>query len=258
MYVMIPRNHTFPTKKAKVLTEPKDYQTLKAFEGENNLLGNLCLSDILPNDQIKVCFDIDANGISNFSAVETSSGKLITVMDENRRLSKEEIERLIEEVQKLNAEDEEFKEKVKAKNDLEDYAYKARKDIINKKLFPEDKKKMLDTIEETIQWLDANEHAEAVAYRYRKEEIQRLLNREKQIRADDVDGDGSSSVGAFSIKEVKIEAHSQLDSAPSGPIIFPNNEIMAKKEYCASQDTPYCFGEKRQSKQLWEFLMEPL
>ncbi|KAI4352377.1 hypothetical protein L6164_006637 [Bauhinia variegata] len=185
MHVMIPRNNTFPSKKAKVLTEPKDYQTLKAYEGENNLLGKLCLSDVPADDghvdiQIEVCFDTDANGISNFSAVETSSKTKIMMKYENERLTEKEIERIIREVEKLNAEDEEFKEKVKAKNDLEECAYKVRKELINTKLFPVDKKKILDAVDETIQWLDANEHAETVEYMDRKKVIESLINEEKQ------------------------------------------------------------------------------
>merc|ERR1719399_1128576 len=101
--------------------------------------------------QIEVTYDIDANGILNVSALEKSTGKQnkITITNDKGRLSK--------------AEDEANKDKVEAKNGLENYAFQVRNSIRDEKLkdkIPEeDKEKLEKAIEETITWLDANQLA---------------------------------------------------------------------------------------------------
>jgi len=78
---------------------------------------------------VQVCFAIDADGILNVSAEEeTSSNKKdITITNENGRLSREEIDRMIQEAENFKAEDMKFKKKVKAINALDDYLYHVRK-----------------------------------------------------------------------------------------------------------------------------------
>merc|ERR1719439_124610 len=75
--------------------------------------------------QIEVTYDIDANGILNVSSVEKSTGKenKITITNDKGRLSKEEIERMVEEAEKYRSEDQANRERVEAKNGLENYAY---------------------------------------------------------------------------------------------------------------------------------------
>jgi L1 cell adhesion molecule like protein len=94
------------------------------FEGEramtrdNNLLGTFNLTGIPPAPRgvpkIEVTFDLDANGILNVSAKESSTGKSerITIQNDKGRLSKEEIDRMLAEAEKYRAEDEKQKEKV--------------------------------------------------------------------------------------------------------------------------------------------------
>jgi heat shock protein 1/8 len=81
---------------------------------------------------VKVCFEIDANGILNVSAVEQTTGMSckITITNDKARLSKEEIDRIVQDAEKYKVEDDEHKKKVKAKEALENYAYKMRK-IVN-------------------------------------------------------------------------------------------------------------------------------
>ncbi|KAJ6568553.1 heat shock protein HSS1 [Mycena capillaripes] len=115
MAILIPRNTLIPTKKSGVFTTYLDYQTevsIEVYEGEhkhakdNNLLGKFVLSGIqrarrhIP--QIKVTFDIDANGILNVSAYDKKTGtsNRITINTDKGRLSKEEINRLVEEAEK--------------------------------------------------------------------------------------------------------------------------------------------------------------
>jgi heat shock 70kDa protein 1/2/6/8 len=73
---------------------------------DNNLLGKFDLTGIPPAPrgvpQISVAFDIDANGILNVSAEEKAGGKKnkITITNDKGRLSKDEIERMVEEATK--------------------------------------------------------------------------------------------------------------------------------------------------------------
>merc|ERR1712216_1045364 len=109
--------------------------------------------------QINACFDIDANGILNVSAEDKSTGQKnkITITNDKGRLSKEDIERMVQEAEKYKAEDEEHKKKIDAKNGLENYAYSMRNSMedekLKDKLDPEDKKTIEAKIDETIAWL---------------------------------------------------------------------------------------------------------
>merc|ERR1711918_239680 len=100
--------------------------------GDNNLLGKFELSGIprAPRGvpQISVCFDIDANGILNVSAEDKTTGnkKKITITNDKGRLSKQDIERMVQEAEKYKAEDDSHKERIEAKNALENYAYSMR------------------------------------------------------------------------------------------------------------------------------------
>jgi L1 cell adhesion molecule like protein len=85
---------------------------------DNNLLGTFNLTGIPPAPRgvpkIEVTFDLDANGILNVSAKESSTGKSerITIQNDKGRLSKEEIDRMLADAEKYRAEDEKQKEKV--------------------------------------------------------------------------------------------------------------------------------------------------
>ncbi|KAL7253983.1 hypothetical protein ACSBR1_008350 [Camellia fascicularis] len=176
MIVLIPRNTTIPTTKEQVFSTTKD----------NNLLGKFELTGIPPAPrgvpQIKVCFDIAANGILNVSTEDKTTGQKnkITITNDKGWLSKKEIEKMVQEAEKYKSEDEEHKKKVEAKNALENYAYNMRNTIkdekISMKLPPADKKKIEDAIDPAIHWLDANQLAEADEFEDKVKELESICN----------------------------------------------------------------------------------
>ncbi|KAI4346721.1 hypothetical protein L6164_007593 [Bauhinia variegata] len=191
MRVYIPRNTPIPTMNEGTHTTVEDNQpsiSFRIFEGErtrasdNNLLGAVELSSIrlAPRGEpsIKVCFDLDANGILNVSAEEIITGKRnqITITNDKGRLSRADIERMIEEAEKFKVEDERFKEVVEAKNALENFAYNMRSainnEVIGSRLSSEDKKKIEGEIKKAVQWLESNQLAEVDEIKYTMEELE--------------------------------------------------------------------------------------
>merc|ERR1712025_687570 len=119
---------------------------------DNNLLGRFQLSGIPPAPrgvpQIEVVFDIDANSILNVSAVDKSTGKSnkIVITNDKDRLSKEDIDRMVNDAEKYKEEDDKQRERIEAKNTLESYAFNLKSslenDAIKSKISEEDRSKI--------------------------------------------------------------------------------------------------------------------
>lgn len=137
MTKLIDRNTTIPCRREEVFSTADDNQTavdIVVLQGEremasdNRVLGRFRLEGISPAPrgvaQIKVSFDIDANGILNVTAKDEATGKSQTVtITESTNLDKNEVDRMIREAEQHSASDKQRRETIDARNKTDSLAY---------------------------------------------------------------------------------------------------------------------------------------
>ena len=140
---LIEKNTTIPTRKSEIFSTAADSQTtveIHVLQGEremalnNKTIGRFHLDGIPPAPrgipQIEVTFDIDANGILNVSAKDKATGKEQSIrIEASSGLTKEEIEKMVNDAKAHAADDKKHREEVDLKNQADQLVYQTEKNL---------------------------------------------------------------------------------------------------------------------------------
>jgi molecular chaperone DnaK len=140
---LIERNTTIPTRKSEIFSTAADSQTevtIRVLQGERPMandnveLGRFNLVGIPPAPrgvpQVEVSFDIDANGIVSVAAKDLGTGKQQSIkITAPKKLSKEEIEKMVRQAEQFASDDAKRKEEVEVTNKADTLAYSVEKSL---------------------------------------------------------------------------------------------------------------------------------
>ena len=192
MTVLVKRGTTIPTQSSMEFHTMEDNQTkmtIDVYEGErsltkdNHLLGLFDMTDLPPAPRgqinVRVTFKIDANGLLEVTAVNlaTKSTKKITITPEDGRLSEAEIDAMVKDAERFAEEDKREVGRIDARNKLESHLYRVSNTLSDNEDRIEDKsdlKTLMDSIDETLEWLDRNQDAEETEFAGKYAEIDSL------------------------------------------------------------------------------------
>lgn len=195
---IIEKNTFIPAKYEKLFTTARDYQTsikVNVFEGErlmvsdNELLGSFVLRGItvaLQNiPKIIVSFEIDRNSILNVTATDITNGatKQSSINYNTRRLTLLEIKEMKKFAKQSRPLDENFVQKVKAKQTLLLDAYKANRTLTDKLLRRTEPEfiQLAERFTELLNWIEGKQVLEEQEYQEKKDELNGILEVLKQI-----------------------------------------------------------------------------
>ena len=173
MTKLIERNTTIPTRKSEVFSTAEDNQPsveIHVLQGErematyNKSLGKFQLTGIPPAPrgipQIEVGFDIDANGILNVSAKDLGTGKEQKIeIKAGSGLSDDEIKRMVQDAESHADEDKRLRELAEARNNAENAAYQAEKQVkdLGEQVDEASKREIEDAIKEVRESLESED-----------------------------------------------------------------------------------------------------
>jgi molecular chaperone DnaK len=222
---IIERNTTIPTKKSQVFSTAEDSQTavdIRVVQGErefakdNKSLGQFRLEGITPAPrgipQVEVTFDIDANGIVHVSAKDKATGKeqKITITSSSG-LSKEEIERMVQEGKAHEEEDRKEREKIEKRNKLDSLISEVEKVMREQKekISAEDEKTLNEAVEKAKSALKEHEN--------NAEELQKAIDELSQSSYKIAEQLAKQSEAA-STSESKEDGDGEAKKDDQGPI----------------------------------------
>jgi L1 cell adhesion molecule like protein len=117
----------------------------------------------------------------NVSAEDRSTGRSnkIQIKNERGRLSQSEIQKMLDDAKRFEAEDRRERERIEARNQCETYAYQCRQSLEEhgSRLSPEDREQVENACKRAIGYVDQNQQATKEEYTYQFEECQRICSK---------------------------------------------------------------------------------